>query len=253
MVYISLMLIKPTYLNLDCQTAFDHLCDTCNKAKQTREPFPLSDHKSSKIGRVSSKDDGTELSPNVNQGNDNTELSLNVNQGNDNSGATSMDETNNTHPEGIVPNETHFINEFDEHSKLNFDVKELPANTDRRKYYLELLKDYGLLGCKPVSTLMVPNSVLPYERTEDDPLLDNIIGYQKLIGKLIYLTHTRPDIAYSVHCLAQYMHSPLKSHLSYALNVLRYLKGAPSKGIRYKYPDIKDTICGYSDQIRLNA
>ncbi|GJV37167.1 ribonuclease H-like domain-containing protein [Tanacetum coccineum] len=98
----------------------------------------------------------------------------------------------------------------------------------QRKYFLELLKDYGLLGCKPVFTPMVPNSVLPYEPTEDDPLLDNITGYQKLLGKLIYLTHTRPDIAYSIHC-------------------------TPGKGIRYKYPDIKDTIYGYSDADGLNA
>ncbi|GKD69240.1 ribonuclease H-like domain-containing protein, partial [Tanacetum coccineum] len=84
-----------------------------------------------------------------------------------------------------------------------------------------------------VSALVEPNSVLPYVPTKDDPLLDNITGYQKLLGKLIYLTHTRPDIAYSVYCLAQYMHSPLKSHLNYALNVLRYLKGVPGKGIRY--------------------
>ncbi|GJY23649.1 ribonuclease H-like domain-containing protein [Tanacetum coccineum] len=495
-------------LNLDIQTKTattltDHLCDICNKAKQTREPFSLSDHKSSKIGlsgipssmlsgkspyffvyghdpslshfrvfgclcyatilnnhdkfssrlndegRVSSNDNGTKLSPDENQGNDD-------------SGATSMDETNNTHPEGTFPNETDFINDFYEHSELNSDVEELPANTVRRssrqtklpsslndfiiegkvkygvervvnyanlsppnycfisalnksieptcyeevvldsnwidamnakiealnenqtwvivdlpanrkaignkwiykiKYksngdidrykarlvvkgfnqkegidfdetfspvvkmstvrcvialsvtnnwplfqldvnnaflyrdldediymtipkgfankdnknksandhslftksknnnfiaplvyvddivvtencvneidkfksflkskfkikdlgHLKYILDYGLLGCKLVSTPMVPNSVLPYEPTEDDPLLDNITGYQKLLGKLIYLTHTRPDIAYL------------------------YLKGAPGKGIRYKYPDIKDTICGYSD------
>ncbi|GJZ41077.1 ribonuclease H-like domain-containing protein [Tanacetum coccineum] len=105
----------------------------------------------------------------------------------------------------------------------------------QRKYCLELLKEYGLLGCKPVSTPMEPNSVLLYIPSKDDPLLDNIIGYQKLLGKLIYLTHTRPYIAYSVHCLAQYMHSPLKSHMNGALNILRYLKGAPGKGIRYNY------------------
>ncbi|GJU93321.1 ribonuclease H-like domain-containing protein [Tanacetum coccineum] len=104
----------------------------------------------------------------------------------------------------------------------------------QRKYCLELLKDYGLLGCKPISAPVEPNSVLPYVPTKDDPLLDNITGYQKLLGKLIYLTHTRPDIAYSVYCLAQYMHSPLKSHLNYALNVLRYLKGAPGKEAEYK-------------------
>ncbi|GJR55796.1 ribonuclease H-like domain-containing protein [Tanacetum coccineum] len=137
------------------------------------------------------------------------------------------------------------------HLKYFLGIEVIKSDKDlclsQRKYCLDLLKDYGLLRCKPVSTPMVPNSVLPYEPTEDDPLLDNITGYQKLLGKLINLTHIRPDIAYSVHCLAQYMHSPLKSHLSCALNVLRYLKGAPGKGIRYKYPNIKDTICGYHD------
>ncbi|GJU57624.1 ribonuclease H-like domain-containing protein [Tanacetum coccineum] len=117
----------------------------------------------------------------------------------------------------------------------------------QRKYCLELLKDYGLLGCKPVSTRMEPNSVLPYVPTKDDPLLDNIIGYQKLLGKLIYLTHTRSDITYYVHCLAQFINSPLKSHLNYALNVLRYLKGASGKGIRYVYSENKNNISGYSD------
>ncbi|GJT72283.1 ribonuclease H-like domain-containing protein [Tanacetum coccineum] len=116
-----------------------------------------------------------------------------------------------------------------------------------KKYCLELLKEYGLLRCKPVSTPIVPNSVLPYEPTSNDPLLENITGYQKLLGKLIYLTHTRPNIAYSVHCLAQYMHSPLKSHLNSALNVLRYLKGVVGKGIRYRYPIDKGSLCGYSD------
>ncbi|GJZ65453.1 putative RNA-directed DNA polymerase, partial [Tanacetum coccineum] len=48
----------------------------------------------------------------------------------------------------------------------------------QRKYCLELLKEYGLLGCKPGSTPIEPNSVLPYVPTKDDPLLDNITGYQ---------------------------------------------------------------------------
>ncbi|GJS16758.1 ribonuclease H-like domain-containing protein [Tanacetum coccineum] len=163
----------------------------------------------------------------------------------------------------VIGNCVDEINKFKVFLKSKFKIKDLGQlkyflgieviKTDKdlclsqRKYCLELLKEYGLLGCKLVSTPMVPNFVLLYEPTSDDPLLDNITGYQKLLGKLIYLTHTRPDIAYFVHCLAQYMHSPLKSHLNNALNVLRYLKGAPSKGIRYRYPVDKGSIYGYSD------
>ncbi|GKF63678.1 ribonuclease H-like domain-containing protein, partial [Tanacetum coccineum] len=75
-----------------------------------------------------------------------------------------------------------------------------------------------------------------------DPHLDNITGYQQLPGKLIYLTHTRPDISYSIHCLAQHMHSPLKSHLNCALNVLRYLKNALGKGIKYAHSKNDNTL-----------
>nr|GFB48602.1 ribonuclease H-like domain-containing protein [Tanacetum cinerariifolium] len=117
----------------------------------------------------------------------------------------------------------------------------------QRKYCLELLKEYGLLGCKPASTPMEPNSVLPYVPTDSDPLLDNITRYQQLFGKLIYLTHTRPDISYYVHSLAQHMHSPLKSHLSCDLNVLRYLKGAHGKWIEYTHNNNGNNLVGYSD------
>ncbi|GJW98934.1 ribonuclease H-like domain-containing protein [Tanacetum coccineum] len=50
-------------------------------------------------------------------------------------------------------------------------------------------------------------------------------------GKLIYLTNTRPDISYVVHCLIQFMHSPLISHLNIPFKILRYLKSCPYLGI----------------------
>ncbi|GJY32532.1 ribonuclease H-like domain-containing protein [Tanacetum coccineum] len=66
---------------------------------------------------------------------------------------------------------------------------------------------------------------------DNDPILDNITDYQKLMGKLIYLTNTRPDISYVVRCLSQFMHSSLKSHLKIAFKILRYLKSCPGLGI----------------------
>ena len=98
-----------------------------------------------------------------------------------------------------------------------------------------------------MSTPIEPNFVLSYIPTAVDPLLLNITSYEKLLGKLIYLTHTRLDISYSIHCLAQYMHSPLMSHLDCALNVMTLLNGAPSKGFRYNFSDIDNHFEGYGD------
>nr|GEY03357.1 retrovirus-related Pol polyprotein from transposon TNT 1-94 [Tanacetum cinerariifolium] len=66
-----------------------------------------------------------------------------------------------------------------------------------------------------------------------DPPLTDLTGYQKLIGKLIYLTLTRPNISYTVYSLSPFMHKPLQSHVKLAMRVLRYLKGSLGKGIGF--------------------
>jgi DNA-binding protein len=57
---------------------------------------------------------------------------------------------------------------------------------------------------------------------------------QCLVGKLIYLSHTQPNIAYVVSVINQFMHNPKEVHLQAAHRVLQYLKGRLGKGILFK-------------------
>ena len=65
----------------------------------------------------------------------------------------------------------------------------------QKKYVLDLLAETGMIDYKPVDTLMAVNHGLQI-REEGKPA--NREQYQRLVGKLIYLAHTRPDIAYAV-------------------------------------------------------
>ncbi|GJZ06282.1 ribonuclease H-like domain-containing protein [Tanacetum coccineum] len=99
----------------------------------------------------------------------------------------------------------------------------------QRKYCIELLHEYGLLAARPVDIPLPENTILSCDETENDKYLSDFTTYQKLVGKLIYLTNTRPDISYVVHCLSQHRHSPLQSHFKAALRVLRTLVSWKSK------------------------
>ena len=72
-----------------------------------------------------------------------------------------------------------------------------------------------------------------FGEAKEEPVVDKRM-YQRLVGKLIYLAHTRPDIAYSVSVISQFMHDPREPHLQAAYRVLRYLQGNLGKGILFK-------------------
>ena len=78
---------------------------------------------------------------------------------------------------------------------------------------------------------MDPNHKLG--EAKEEPVVDKRM-YQRLVGRLIYLAHTRPDITYSKSVISQLMHDPREPHLQAAYKVLHYLKGNPGKGIFFK-------------------
>ncbi|GKC83558.1 ribonuclease H-like domain-containing protein, partial [Tanacetum coccineum] len=96
-------------------------------------------------------------------------------------------------------------------------------------------------------TPLPENIVLAHKESENDKFLVNFTNYQRLVGKLIYLTLTRPDISYVVHCLSQHMHSPLKFHLNIAMRVLKYLKLAPGYRIQFSKRNSVFDINAFSD------
>nr|GEV31552.1 ribonuclease H-like domain-containing protein [Tanacetum cinerariifolium] len=103
----------------------------------------------------------------------------------------------------------------------------------QKKYCLELLHDFGLLACRPILTPLPENIILAQKETEKDKFLVKITSYHRLVGKLFYLTLTRPDISYALHCLSHHMHAPLMLHFDIALRLLKYLKLAPSFGVQF--------------------
>ena len=84
-----------------------------------------------------------------------------------------------------------------------------------------------MLGATPIDTPMERGLKL----SDKSDLLEDLGHYRRLVGRLIYLTVSRPDITYSVHVLSRFMHQPRKLHMEAALRVVRYLKNAPGQGL----------------------
>ncbi|CAM8890431.1 unnamed protein product [Rhodiola kirilowii] len=95
----------------------------------------------------------------------------------------------------------------------------------QRKYALELLDEHNLLQCKPTKT---PLNLKHKLSLSIEALLPDPLPYRQLVGKLIYLSITRPDLAYSIHILSQYMQKPTEEHMRAALRLLRFIKRAPA-------------------------
>ncbi|XP_050124577.1 uncharacterized mitochondrial protein AtMg00810-like [Malus sylvestris] len=100
----------------------------------------------------------------------------------------------------------------------------------QRKYVLDLLKETCMLGCKHVDTPITEKHYL--EIYPDQEQVDKG-RYQRLVERLIYLSHTHPEITYAVSVVS--MHLPSVDHMVAVMRILAYLKYAPGKGILYEH------------------
>ncbi|PNX74277.1 retrovirus-related Pol polyprotein from transposon TNT 1-94 [Trifolium pratense] len=144
---------------------------------------------------------------------------------------------------------------------LGFEIARSPKGifVNQRKYTLELLQDTGFLATKPSNIPFNPTTKL--SSTDGAPLKDPS-SYRRLIGRLLYLTNTRPDISFSVQHLSQFVSKPLIPHYTAATRILKYLKSAPANGLFFpvssslkltgyadsdwaRCPDTRKSITGY--------
>ncbi|RVW19866.1 Retrovirus-related Pol polyprotein from transposon RE1 [Vitis vinifera] len=113
----------------------------------------------------------------------------------------------------------------------------------QRKYALDILEETGMLDCKPIDTPMDPNVKLVPGQGE--PLGDPG-RYRRLVGKLNYLTITRPDISFPVSVVSQFLQSPCDSHWDAVIRILRYIKSTPGQGVLYENRGHTQVV-GYTD------
>jgi hypothetical protein len=80
------------------------------------------------------------------------------------------------------------------------------------KYIVDVLKRFGMMDCKSMSTPMVTNMKKPHDSNTSSDLVDPTM-YRQLIGSLMYMIHTRPDIYYAMIAMNQFMTEPRQRHV----------------------------------------
>lgn len=109
-------------------------------------------------------------------------------------------------------------------------------------YAKKLLKKFNMEDCKPMNTPLIPQR---HEQEEDNNAVDPTL-YRSLVGGLLYLTATRPDLMFSASYVSRYLKEPMSKHLKEAKRVLRYIKGTSDLGLKFTATS-ESKLIGYSD------
>eukprot|EP00253_Pinus_taeda_P021348 PITA_21348 len=111
------------------------------------------------------------------------------------------------------------------------------------KYAKNLVDRFKMQECKPVTTPMEPGLKLSAQ-SSSLPVDDTL--FRQLVGSLIYLTATRPDISFAVIYISRFMSAPKADHWIAAKRVLRYVRGTSDYGLLYTRSS-EPILSGYTD------
>lgn len=159
----------------------------------------------------------------------------------------------------ITGNSDHVIYEFKQRLNARFEmtdlgqiqyflgiqIKKLKAGLfiSQEKYAYDLLKKYQMTECNPSLTPMNANESLI--KGEEDESVEKE-KYRSLIGSLLYLTQTRPDLEFTVNHVARYTNHPNMTHWLAVKCILRYIQGTKQLGLFYPKETNRE-LEGFSD------
>jgi hypothetical protein len=133
--------------------------------------------------------------------------------------------------------------------KFFFDLQISQQNNEifisQSKYIKEMLKKIGMEDCKPVSTPMTTGCKL--SKDDESKEVDQKL-YISMIGSLLYLTTSRPDVMHAVGLVARFQANPKETHVLAIKRIFRYLKGTTELGLWYPKGN-ELTMVAYTDAV----
>lgn len=138
------------------------------------------------------------------------------------------------------------VSEFKMEMKAKFEVsqQDIGITLKQESYAKNILNKTRMMNCNASRSPM--EHKLRLTKDEDGEPVDPT-EYRSIVGSLMYLTHTRPDLSYAVGAVSCYMEKPTVKHLQAVKGILRYIKGTLNYGLSYAKGDYKVNLTGYSD------
>ncbi|KAK8947207.1 hypothetical protein KSP39_PZI006814 [Platanthera zijinensis] len=130
---------------------------------------------------------------------------------------------------------------------LGLQIDQIPGAVfvHQSNYLQVLLKRFGMQDCKPTATPMATNERLLKEDGEEK-ISEEI--YRSIVGSLIYLTNSRPDIEHAVGMVSRFVSAPSSVHMKAVKRIFRYLQGTCNYGLMYTQSgNEEEVLIGFSD------